>query len=72
MKTINASCYVEKIEARMPIVPVKVCSNTKSRYVYALMDSGSQETLISGELKDSLNSLFCLLFTIYCLLYTIY
>ena len=44
---------MEKIGAQMPVIPVKVCSNTGSHYVYVLLYSGSQEMLISSELFDS-------------------
>ena len=51
----------------MPIVPIRVAYNTGSRITYALLDTGSEETLVSCKLYDDLKlngaPCKCVLFT---------
>ena len=52
-RTINACSINSKVKARMPIVPIKVNSQTGCKVVYTLLDTGSDESIISNELfKD--------------------
>ena len=67
IKTINVSCYSSRVCAKMPIVPIRVAYNTGSRITYALLDTGSEETLVSCKLYDDLKlngaPCKCVLFT---------
>ena len=54
MKVVNTLDINVKVNARLPIMPIKINLQTGSKIVYALLDSGSDESIISIELYDNL------------------
>ena len=51
----NASCYNKRVNARMPILPIKINSQTRGRVIYARLDTGSEESIISHDLYNEIN-----------------
>ena len=52
---VNAALFKDRVCACMPILSIEVYSNSSSKLVYALPDSGSDETLKSRDLYPFLN-----------------
>ena len=53
-KSCAHSRALGKTGVRLPVLPIRVYSPRGSKLVYALLDSGSEETLISKSLYDEL------------------
>ena len=50
----NNNCTANRWGLRFPLLPVRVYTSRGSKLVYALLDSGSEESLVSKSLYDEL------------------
>ena len=53
-RSLHSACGTRS-GVRLPILAVRICTSRGSKLVYALLDSGSEESLISKKLYNELN-----------------